>query len=64
MLSIVVILVVMLAINLAMIFAVIRLSTRTGDNLQKFFLDKTGYLFDVNEKEEVVEEKKKKARVR
>ena len=59
MLSIVVILVVMLAINLAMIFAVIRLSTRTGDNLQKFFLDKTGYLFDVNEKEEVVEEKKK-----
>lgn len=56
MLSIVVIFVVMVAINLAMIFAVIRLSTRTGDNLQKFFLDKAGYLFDVNEKEETVEQ--------
>lgn len=56
MLSIIVILAIMFAINLAMIFAVIRLAKRTGDNLQKFFLDKAGYLFDVKEKEENIVE--------
>lgn len=63
MLSIIVILAIMFAINLAMIFAVIRLAKRTGDNLQKFFLDKTGYLFDVKEKEENAVQEDEKAPV-
>ena len=44
----------MLAINIAMVFAIIRLTKRTNDNMNKFFLGKTGDFYPA--KEEVVED--------
>ena len=56
MIKTIVILVIVIAINIAMIFAIVRLVKRTGDNMKKFFLDKTAELYPKHEKN-VVEEK-------
>ena len=50
----IVILIVMVLINVALVFAITRLVKRTDENLQKFFLEKTSEIFPMQEK--IVEE--------
>lgn len=49
----VVILVVMFIINLGMIFAIIRLTKRTNDNMRKFFLEKSSEIFPMLEQQKI-----------
>ena len=46
----IVILLVIVLINVALVFAILRLVKRTDENLQKFFLEKTSEIFPVQEK--------------
>ena len=46
----IIILIIMVLVNVALVFAILRLVKRTDDNLQKFFLDRTSRIFPVEEK--------------